>query len=159
MSWCQTPSVNGIVRERFQKPDLEKGFILDGYPRNMDQADVLDNILAERGIKLTHVILVVLDDNVIIQRLSKRRSCPNCGAIYHLESKPPKAQGVCDNCEAELEQRDDDKEHVIKHRLEVYAQQTAPLIKKYRDEGLIVETSGEIPMDHLREHLKELLDQ
>ena len=151
--------VNGIVRERFQKPDIEKGFILDGYPRNMDQADVLDNILAERGIKLTHVILVVLDDNVIIQRLSKRRSCPNCGAIYHLESKPPKAEGVCDNCEAELEQRDDDKEHVIKHRLEVYAQQTAPLIKKYRDEGLIVETSGEIPMDHLREHLKELLDQ
>ncbi len=149
--------VNGIVRERFQKPDVEKGFILDGYPRNMFQAEFLDKILAERGIDLTHVILVVLDDRIIVQRLSKRRSCPKCGAIYHLESKQPKKHGLCDNCEAKLVQRDDDKEEVIKHRLEVYAKQTAPLIKKYRDQGVLVEISGEVPFDNIRDNLKEIL--
>jgi adenylate kinase len=149
--------VNGVVRERFQKPDVDDGFILDGFPRSKGQADALDKILEEKGIELTHVLLVVLDDNVIVERLSKRRSCPKCGAIYHLESKPPKKTGVCDVCGAKLILRDDDKPEVIKHRLEVYAEQTEPLIKKYRDQGLIVETSGEVPMDQLRAHLKELL--
>lgn len=149
--------VNGVVRERFQKPDVDDGFILDGFPRSKGQADALDKILEEKRIDLTHVLLVVLDDNVIVERLSKRRSCPKCGAIYHLESKPPKNPGVCDVCGAKLILRDDDKPEVIKHRLEVYAEQTEPLIKKYRDQGLIVETSGEVPMDQLRSHLKELL--
>jgi len=149
--------VNGVVRERFQKPDIEDGFILDGFPRSKGQADALDQILEDNKIDLTHVILVVLDDKVIVERLSKRRSCPKCGEIYHLESKPPKKQGVCDVCGEALIQRDDDKPDVIKHRLEVYAEQTKPLIKKYRDQGLIVETSGVIPMDQLRDHLKELL--
>ncbi|MCW4013746.1 MAG: adenylate kinase [Candidatus Bathyarchaeota archaeon] len=149
--------VNGVVRERFQKPDLGKGFILDGYPRSKGQADALDQILDDNNIKLTHVILVVLDDSIIVERLSKRRSCPKCGEIYHLESKPPKKPGVCDICGAALIQRDDDKPDVIKHRLEVYAEQTKPLIKKYSDQGLIVETSGEVSMNELRDHLKELL--
>ena len=149
--------VNGVVRERFQKPDLGNGFILDGYPRSKGQADALDQILEDNNINLTHVILVVLDDSIIVERLSKRRSCPKCGEIYHLESKPPKKPGVCDICGAALIQRDDDKPEVIKHRLEVYAEQTKPLIKKYKDQDLIVETSGEIPMDQLRDHLRELL--
>jgi adenylate kinase len=149
--------VNGVVRERFQKPDLEDGFILDGFPRSKGQADALDQILEDNNIKLTHVVLLILDDSIIVERLSKRRSCPKCGEIYHLDSKPPKKQGLCDDCGAALIQRDDDKPEVIKHRLEVYAEQTKPLINKYRDQGLIMEISGEVPMDKLKEYLKELL--
>jgi len=149
--------VNGIVKERLQKEDTEKGFILDGYPRSKDQADALDEILKERGDKLTHVLLLVIDDNIIIDRLSKRRICPKCGAIYHQESKPPKKPGICDVCGAKLIQRVDDKPKVIKHRLEVYAKQTRPLIQKYRKQGLIHEISGDLPLDQLKSSLKELL--
>ena len=149
--------VNGIVKARMSKPDVAKGFILDGFPRSKEQADALDEILEDLGTKLTHVLLVVLSDEIIIQRLSKRRSCPKCGAVYHLESAPPKKAGVCDACGTKLIQRDDDKEDVIKHRLEVYRKNTEPLIKRYRDKGLIVETSGEVQMDELKAHLKELL--
>ena len=149
--------VNGIVRERLGKPDVKDGFILDGFPRSKSQADALDEIMTDLDIELTHVLYVVLSDEVIVQSLSKRRSCPKCGAVYHLESAPPKKAGVCDVCGAKLIQRDDDKEEVIQHRLEVYRKQTEPLLERYRDKGLIVETSGEIPMDELRDHLKELL--
>jgi adenylate kinase len=149
--------VNGVVKARMSKPDVAKGFILDGFPRSKEQADALDEILRDLGTELTHVLLVVLSDDIIIQRLSKRRSCPKCGAVYHLESAPPKKAGVCDACGAKLIQRDDDKEDVIKHRLEVYRKNTEPLIKRYREKGLIVETSGEVPMDELKAHLKELL--
>ena len=149
--------VNGIVRERMMKPDVEYGFILDGFPRSPTQADALDQILDDLGIELTHVLFVVLSDEVIIQRLSKRRSCPKCGAVYHLESAPPKREGICDVCGKVLIQRDDDKEDVIKHRLEVYRAQTEPLLERYRSRGLIVETSGEVEMNELPAHLKELL--
>ena len=149
--------VNGIVRERLSKPDVKDGFILDGFPRSKSQADALDKILDDLNIELTHVLYVVLSDDVIVQRLSKRRSCPKCGAVYHLESAPPKKAGVCDVCGSKLIQRNDDKEEVIQHRLEVYRTQTEPLLKRYRDKGIVVETSGEVPMDELRDHLKELL--
>jgi len=149
--------VNGIVKARMSKPDVANGFILDGFPRSKEQADALDEILEDLGTKLTHVLLVVLSDDIIIQRLSKRRSCPKCGSVYHLESAPPEKDGVCNTCGSKLIQRDDDKEEVIKHRLEVYRKNTEPLIKRYRDKGLIIETSGEVPMDELKTHLKELL--
>ena len=149
--------VNGIVRERLGKPDVKDGFILDGFPRSKSQADALDEIMADLDIELTHVLYVVLSDDVIVQRLSKRRSCPKCGAVYHLESAPPKKVGVCDVCGTKLIQREDDKEEVIQHRLEVYRKQTEPLLERYRNKGIVVETSGEIPMDELRNHLKELL--
>ena len=149
--------VNGIVRERMMKPDVQDGFILDGFPRSKTQAEALDQILDDFGIELTHVLFVVLSDEVIIKRLSKRRSCPKCGAVYHLESAPPKNKGVCDACGAVLIQRDDDKEEVIQHRLEVYREQTMPLLERYGNRGLIVETSGEVAMDELSAYLKELL--
>jgi len=149
--------VNGIVRERMMKPDVQDGFILDGFPRSKTQADALDAILDELGIELTHVLFVVLSDDVIIQRLSKRRSCPKCGAVYHLESAPPKQKGVCDVCSVQLIQRDDDKEEVIRHRLEVYRELTEPLLERYGSRGLIVETSGEVAIDELSAYLKALL--
>jgi adenylate kinase len=148
--------VNGIVRERMSKPDVADGFILDGYPRSDAQADALDEILSDLGIELTHVIYVVLSDEVIIHRLSKRRSCPKCGTVYHLESAPSKKGEICDVCGTKLIQREDDKEEVIRHRLEVYRKQTEPLLKRYRERGLVVETNGEIPMDELKKHMKEL---
>ncbi len=149
--------VNGIVRKRMSQPDIEDGFILDGYPRSKSQADALDKILEDLDIKLTHVLYIVLSDEVVIKRLSGRRSCPKCGAVYHLESAPPKKPGICDVCGTKLIQRDDDKEEVIKHRLEVYRKNTEPLLKRYGERGLIVETSGEYPIEGLKAHLKEIL--
>lgn len=149
--------VNGIVNHRFLRDDIHDGFVLDGYPRSVNQADALDHILLVREIGLTHVLSVVLSDEVIVKRLSERRSCPVCGEIYHLEAKPPKKTGLCDKCGAKLVLRDDDKEEVILHRLEVYRKNTAPLLDRYDKMGLIVETDGEVPIDGLRDHLKELL--
>ena len=149
--------VNGIVKERMSRPDVVKGFILDGYPRSVNQADALDEILKAKGIKLTHELSVVLSDEEIIERLSKRRSCPVCNEIYHLVSKPQKKKGVCDKCGAKLILREDDKEDVIRHRLQVYRETTQPLLERYEKQGLIVETDGEVPIEGLRDHLKELL--
>lgn len=149
--------VNGIVKERMSKPDVVTGFILDGYPRSVNQAEALDEILKEKDVKLTHVLSVVLSDREIIERLSKRRSCPVCNEIYHLVSKPPKKEGVCDKCGAKLILREDDREDVIKHRLQVYRETTQPLLERYERQGLIVETDGEVPIEGLRDHLKELL--
>ncbi len=149
--------VNGIVGERFEKDDVKNGFILDGYPRSENQATALDQILSDLKIKLSHVISVVLSDEVIVERLSQRRSCPKCSKIYHLVAKPPKKAGVCDVCGEKLILRDDDKADVILHRLDVYRQNTQKLLDRYEAQGLIVETDGEIPMEGLRAHLKELL--
>jgi adenylate kinase len=149
--------VNEIVRERMSKPDIEDGFILDGFPRNIGQADALDRILDDLNIELSHVLHVVLSDDVIIQRLSKRRSCPNCGVVYHLESAPPKEMWLCDNCSSRLIQREDDKVDVIKHRLSVYRKKTEPLLERYWVRDLVVETCGNVPLDKLKNHLKELL--
>ena len=149
--------VNGIVKDRMDKPDLANGFILDGYPRSINQADALDEILKKKDIELTHVLSVVLSDKVIIERISKRRSCPVCNEIYHLTSKPPNEDGVCDKCGAKLILRKDDKETVVRYRLLVYKETTHQLLERYEKMGLIVETDGEIPLDGLRVHLKELL--
>jgi adenylate kinase len=139
------------------KPDIKVGFVLDGFPRNPEQADALDNILYDLGIELSHVLHVVLSDKVIIQRLTKRRSCPNCGAVYHLESAPPIEICLCDNCGHRIIQREDDKVDVIVHRLNVYRKNTEPLLKRYHARDLVVESSGEVPLDKLKKHLKKIL--
>jgi adenylate kinase len=149
--------VNEIVRERMSKPDIDDGFILDGFPRNSGQAEALDRILDDLNIELSHVLYVVLSDEEIIRRLSKRRSCPNCGVVYHLESAPPKEMCLCDNCSNRLIQREDDKVDVIKHRLNVFRKKTEPLLERYRARNLVVETCGDVPLDELKYHLKKLL--
>ena len=149
--------VNGIVRERMIEPDIKDGFILDGFPRNPGQADALDRILDDLNIKLSHVLYVVLTDEMIIQRLSKRRSCPNCGLVYHLKSAPPKKMCLCDNCSIRLIQREDDKIDVIMHRLDVYRKKTEPVLERYRVRNLVLETCGEVPLEELKNHLKKLL--
>lgn len=150
--------VNGIVRDRMSQPDVKKGFILDGFPRSKSQADALDEILDDLDMELTHVLYVKVPDEVIINRLSKRRTCPECGAVYNLDSAPPKKDEICDNCGSKLVQREDDKPEVIKHRLEVYREKTKPLLERYHERDLVVEVSGEVPIDKLRSQMKELLN-
>jgi len=149
--------VNMVVRERLSMPDLEAGFILDGFPRSTAQADALDRILKERGLHLDYVIHVTLEDKAIAARLGKRRSCPMCGAVYHLESKPAKEGGVCDECGSGLVLRDDDKPDVIRHRLKVYREKTRPLLDRYEGAGIIREVPGDCPLDELPGLLRNLL--
>jgi adenylate kinase len=139
--------VNSLVEERILEPDCSGGFILDGYPRTKAQADFLGDLLARRGIDEV-VIHFVVDYNVIIARLAGRRQCPRCGALYNLVSSPPKKAGVCDLDGELLIVRDDDRESVIRERLEAYESQTRPLLDYFREKGrrlFEVDASSEPP--------------
>ncbi|MGE0614077.1 MAG: adenylate kinase [Bacteriovoracia bacterium] len=129
--------VVGLIKERIQNPDCKNGFILDGFPRNIPQAETMDQMLAASGRKLERVIFFEVDDADVIERLSGRRSCPKCSAVFHVKFTKPKSDGVCDNCGTALVQRDDDKESVIKNRLEVYRKQTAPLVDFYTKKNIL----------------------
>jgi len=150
--------VIGIMEERLSRPDCEGGFVLDGFPRNLGQAEALDRILEGKGVSLTHVLNLVVGDDVIISRLSLRRSCPRCGAVYHLKNNPPKRDEVCDECGAKLVQRSDDREEIVRHRLEVYEEKTRPLLEWYRRAGLIREMSGDLPIDEIPEAVRRVLE-
>ena len=136
----------GMVKDRLAQPDAADGFLLDGFPRNTAQAKVLDEILAEHGTKLDAVLELEVSDKEIIQRLSGRRQCRANGHVCHIVFDPPKVQDVCDECGSELYQRDDDREETIKHRLEVYKEQTAPLVGYYSERGILVgiEAAGRV---------------
>jgi adenylate kinase len=148
--------VNALVKDRVTQPDAVNGFILDGYPRSPNQAKALDKILIDTGQRLDHVIHVVLEDKVIVDRLSKRRSCPKCGAIYHLVNKPPRIENKCDTCTTSLIYRDDDKPDVIMHRLEVYREKTQPLLDFYQRRGRIETIRGDLDLKELPDALKRL---
>jgi len=134
--------VVGMVEERLGQSDCKNGFILDGFPRTIAQAEALDKLLAGKGEKLDAVLEISVPDEEVVKRLSGRRTCRQCGAMYHIEFNPPKEPGKCDKCGGELYQRDDDKEEVIKSRLQVYHSQTAPLIEYYQKEGLLKKIDG-----------------
>lgn len=135
-----------MVKDRLSAPDAARGFILDGYPRNIDQAVTLESILQALGQRLDHVLYLALDDDEIVRRLSGRRTCGSCGAPYHVDSAPPKERGVCDVCGGSLAQREDDREEVVMRRLKVYRERTEPLVGFYRQSGLLreVEASGSV---------------
>lgn len=126
----------GIVRERLAKPDCAKGFILDGFPRTVEQADALQKILEELSMKLTRVIDISVPNSLLVERAVGRRICKGCGATYHIKFNPTKAEGVCDDCGGELYQRADDTEETMSNRLSVYDAQTKPLIDYYRKAGV-----------------------
>lgn len=132
----------GMMEKRLAEKDCLKGFILDGFPRTVPQAKALDALLDRMGIALDGVILFEAPDEVVVRRLSGRRVCRSCGAIYNVRSKPPGEDDRCDKCGGELYQRDDDREEVVRNRLEVYKEQTAPLIGYYREKGLLVEVDA-----------------
>lgn len=132
----------GITRERLAKSDCIGGFILDGFPRTLQQAHALDQMLAKMGIRLNKVVNIVVPDQELIPRLTGRRICQSCGATYHMEFRPPAQQNVCDRCGGELYQRTDDQEETVRERLEVYRLQTQPLIQYYQERDLYSEING-----------------
>ncbi len=142
--------VVGIVRDRLQEDDCNNGFILDGFPRTVAQADALQASLQEMGKELDRVISLEVDTEALVERLTGRRTCKNCGRGYHVKFDPPRKAGICDTCGGELFQREDDQEETIRKRLQVYADQTAPLISYYREAGVLIELDGmqPIPLVH-----------
>ena len=145
--------VIGIVTERLQEPDCSEGFILDGFPRTVAQANALQANLRDLDKQLDRVIALQVDTEVLVERLTGRRICKSCGRGYHVKFDPPEVEGRCDACGGELYQRDDDREETIRKRLEVYERQTAPLIEYYRNAGLLIEVDGMQPIDEVRETL------
>jgi adenylate kinase len=134
--------VIGLVKERIQKDDCKKGYMLDGFPRNVSQAETLDKMLAELGQKIDHVVCIEVPEDELIQRLTGRRTCRQCGAGYHVMFDPPKKEGVCDKCGGELYQRDDDNVQTVTSRLKVYKDQTEPLIAYYEKQGKLRRING-----------------
>jgi len=133
---------NEMVRDRLGQADAVNGFLLDGFPRNTAQADELNKILVEKSMPLDAVLELKIENSEIIRRLSGRRTCRNCSASFHIDFEKPKVAGVCDACQGELYQREDDKEEVVARRLEVYTEQTAPIIDYYNKAGLLKSISA-----------------
>ncbi|MCM3635660.1 adenylate kinase [Paenibacillus camelliae] len=134
---------NGIVKERLAQADCEKGFLLDGFPRTIQQAEALDSMLQELGRSIDHVVNLDVDRDLLLARLTGRRICKSCGATYHIMFNPPKAEGVCDKDGGELYQRSDDSEEKVGTRLDEYTSKTAPLLDYYSKQGLLREVNGE----------------
>jgi adenylate kinase len=150
--------VTDIVADRVKKDDCRRGFLLDGFPRTLPQAEALDKILSVEGCPLTAVVNVDVDREALIRRLSARRTCSQCGENYNLISKAPKKEGVCDKCGGSLYQRDDDKRETIENRLVVYEKQTAPLIDYYRGSKRLVTVSGEGAIEEVFGRIRRALD-
>jgi adenylate kinase len=141
--------VVGIIRERLQEADCAKGYILDGFPRTVPQADELKKALKNMGQSIDSVLSIVVANEELIARLTGRRTCKECGAGFHIMYQKPKQDGVCDKCNGPLIQRDDDKEETIKNRLAVYNDQTEPLIQYYKNDGALVEIQGTGGIDEI----------
>lgn len=149
--------VIGIVRDRLQEKDCAQGFILDGFPRTVPQADALQQVLADLGKELDVVISLRVDNEALVERLTGRRTCAACGRGYHVRFDPPRVESVCDDCGGALRQRDDDREETIRQRLQVYDLQTAPLIAYYRDRELLAEVDGMATIDDVQQQIMLLL--
>jgi len=145
--------VDEMVRIRLTKPDTAHGFILDGYPRTLGQAEALDKLLAKREQGLDAVVSFEIREEVLLRRLTGRRVCPKCGAIYHLDHKPPRVPGRCDLDGTELVQRKDDAVDTVLHRLKVFRQWTAPLVNHYRHRGLYLAVDAEQGVEDVHHHI------
>lgn len=146
-----------IVEDRIMQDDCMNGFLLDGFPRTVNQADALAKVLQKLGSNLDYVINIEVPNEAIISRLTGRRVCLNCGASFHIIFNPPKNEGICSVCSGKLIQRDDDTQSTVKSRLEVYHNQTAPLIKYYQETGLLHSIDGERDIDKVLEDIYNIL--
>ncbi|MGI8646792.1 MAG: adenylate kinase [Acidimicrobiales bacterium] len=140
-----------MVEQRLDDPDAADGFLLDGFPRTISQAEALDGLLEPRGVKLDVVLELVVETDQVIRRLSGRRTCHGCGKIWHTEFDPTTVAGVCDRCGGELFQREDDRPETVTHRLDVYTKQTAPLINFYAAQGILVGVDAVGPVEDVTE--------
>ncbi len=147
----------GIVQERLLEDDCKVGFLLDGFPRTIAQAEALDLFLNNNGIKLDAVLDVNVPAEILVRRMVGRRVCKTCGATFHVEFNAPKVEGICDNCGATLIQRADDTEDTAKNRLTVYDNNTAPLLNYYNDKKLLKTVNGDQPLDKVFEDIKVVL--
>lgn len=146
----------GIINERLEKPDARKGFILDGFPRTLVQAEKLDGIVGN-GDDPLRVLQLLVPDDAIVQRITKRRTCVQCGAIYHLENNPPANDSVCDRCGAEVIARPDDTEEAVRKRLESFHRQTMPVATYYKSKQILREVDGVGPLDVVFERIEKAL--
>lgn len=147
----------GIVRERLLEKDCENGFLLDGFPRTIHQAEALTAFLRENHIRLDAVLDVDVPAEILVRRMVGRRVCKKCGATYHVEFNPPKTEGICDVCQTALIQRADDTEETAINRLSVYDKQTAPLLDYYSKQNLLKTVNGNQPLDQVFEDIKNVL--
>lgn len=143
-----------IVKDRLEQPDCKNGFVLDGFPRTIPQAEYLDKVLDEMNVSLDYVIEIYVPDKEIVKRMSGRRVCLSCGASYHVVYNPPVEENVCNNCKGNLVQRADDKEETVLERLKTYHAQTEPLISYYKDKGKLLSVAGQ---EEIEDTTKELL--
>ena len=148
----------GMVSERLSRPDCQKGALLDGFPRTLSQAAALDDALDERGQRVGAAPLIQVGDEEVMRRLTARRSCRDCGAVYNLVFKPPETEGVCDVCGGELYQRDDDNPETVRNRLYTYYKETSPLIGYYFAKGALIEVSGEQGIDAVQADLRAIVE-
>jgi adenylate kinase len=146
-----------VIMDRIDQPEAADGFLLDGFPRTTKQAEVLEDALKSRDRRLTAALLVDVDDDEVVRRLSGRRVCTKNGHLYHVEFDPPKNEGVCDQDGSKLVQRDDDKPDTVKHRLEVYHDQTSPLVDRYEDQNLLRRFDGKRPPGEVHDHIRATL--
>ena len=146
-----------LVVDRIQQDDAKNGYVLDGFPRTIPQAQVLDKALSELDDAIDYAINVDVPDENIIRRMGGRRACLTCGATYHVEHIPPKKEGICDACGSELVLRDDDKPETVKNRLDVYHKQTQPLIDFYEAKGILKSVDGTVPMEDVFAAITEIL--
>lgn len=150
--------VVSIISDRIDQPDAKRGFILDGFPRNVAQAEALDAMLAKKGLKLDHVIQMEVDDEALVERITGRFTCGKCGAGYHDTFKPTKVADVCDVCgSTEMVRRADDNETTVRSRLATYHKETAPLLPYYAKRGNLVQLDGMAPMDTVAEEIENVL--
>ena len=148
-----------MLLDRIHKEDCKNGYILDGFPRTIPQAEALKEALAKKDEKIDLALDVEATDELIIKRMAGRRTCPACGAIYHIVTLPPKTEGICDRCGADLIQRKDDNEETVKNRLKIYHEVTEPLISYYKKEGILEEIDGAEELDKVFEKVKRIIHE
>jgi adenylate kinase len=148
-----------MIRERLSRKDCEEGALLDGFPRTPAQAQALDDMVAEMGGKVIAVPYIAVPEEVLVKRLSGRRTCPTCGRVYHIEYNPPRQEGICDDDGTELVQREDDRPETVRKRIQVYMEQTAPLISYYRNRQLLVEVDGTRQIEDITSQLIEVIKE
>lgn len=149
--------VIGIVKDRLQEPDTARGFLMDGFPRTIPQAEALDAALEALGRAVTKVLVLLVEEELLVRRLTGRRICRSCQAPFHVYFNPPKVEGVCDKCGGELYQRDDDTEETVRNRLEVYRRQTEPLIDYYERAGVVARIDGAREPEKVYEDIQAVL--